>query len=298
MNPLPGFHLRVHQNILLHNLRIVVVLGVGDKGLLPSEGRDAARPTLWALRSCQGSFGRKRAAVSPSDRLREGRVLGFPFSLIANDVCLMLALQLACAQNSPEDFLEAHNAGRAQVGVPPLAWKESLVAYAQDYAKQRSEDCAMKHSDGPYGENLAKGSWDVTAKEAVQMWLDEKKFYDEGSNSCIGEEMCGHYTQVVWRGSAHVGCARTKCSNGWTFVTCNYDPPALLSRKLVIKFFLMEEVYSTSFKVNTLLEPGKTRDPLGEEKVTGSRSLDAMAFNSYELSWKLDRHELVTMFSL
>ncbi|KAL0387127.1 UNVERIFIED_CONTAM: Pathogenesis-related protein 1A [Sesamum radiatum] len=140
-------------------------------------------------------------------------------------VCLMVVLQLACAQNSPDDFLKAHNAGRAQVGVPPLAWKESLVAYAQDYAKQRSGDCAMKHSEGPYGENLAKGSWDVNAKEAVQMWLDEKKFYDEGSNSCTGGEMCGHYTQVVWKDSTHVGCARTKCSNGWTFVTCNYDPP-------------------------------------------------------------------------
>ncbi|KAL0387124.1 UNVERIFIED_CONTAM: Basic form of pathogenesis-related protein 1 [Sesamum radiatum] len=195
-----------------------VVLGVGDKGLLPSEGRDAARPTLWALRKLSWEFWAQasyRATIKQTERRESFEIFIF------SDFPMMLA----CAQNSPEDFLKAHNAGRAQVGVPPLAWKESLVAYAQDYAKQRSGDCAMKHSDGPYGENLAKGSWDVIAEEAVQMWLDEKKFYDEGSNSCIGEEMCGHYTQVVWRGSAHVGCAGTKCSNGWTFVTCNYDPP-------------------------------------------------------------------------
>ncbi|KAL2231481.1 basic form of pathogenesis-related protein 1-like [Sesamum indicum] len=140
-------------------------------------------------------------------------------------VCLMVALQLACAQNSPDDYLKAHNAGRAQVGVPPLAWSETLVAYAEDYAKKRAGDCAMKHSDGPYGENLAKGSWDVNAKEAVQMWLDEKKFYDEATNTCIGGEPCLHYTQVVWRGSTHVGCAKVKCANGWAFVSCNYDPP-------------------------------------------------------------------------
>ncbi|KAL0412643.1 UNVERIFIED_CONTAM: Basic form of pathogenesis-related protein 1 [Sesamum radiatum] len=103
--------------------------------------------------------------------------MGIP-KLSILSVCLMVALQLACAQNSPDDFLKAHNAGRAQVGVPPLAWNEKLVAFAQDYAKKRSGDCAMKHSDGPYGENLAAGSWDVNAKEAVQMWLDEKKFYD------------------------------------------------------------------------------------------------------------------------
>ncbi|KAL0454365.1 UNVERIFIED_CONTAM: Basic form of pathogenesis-related protein 1 [Sesamum latifolium] len=141
-------------------------------------------------------------------------------------VCLMVAgLQLACAQNAPDDYLKAHSAGRAQVGLPPLAWNEKLVAYAQDYIKKRVGDCAMKHSDGPYGENLAKGSWDVNATEAVQMWLDEKKFYNVGSNTCVEGEMCGHYTQVVWRDTTHVGCARTKCSNGWTFVSCNYDPP-------------------------------------------------------------------------
>ncbi|KAK4405151.1 Pathogenesis-related protein PR-1 type [Sesamum angolense] len=72
-------------------------------------------------------------------------------------VCLMVGLQLACAQNSPNDFLKAHNVGRAQVGVPPLAWSETLVAYARDYAKQRSGDCAMKHSDGPYGETWQQG---------------------------------------------------------------------------------------------------------------------------------------------
>ncbi|KAK4424316.1 Basic form of pathogenesis-related protein 1 [Sesamum alatum] len=140
-------------------------------------------------------------------------------------VCLMVALQLACAQNSPDDFVKAHNAGRAQVGVPPLVWDETLVAYAKEYAKVRSKDCEMKHSTGPYGENLAAGSWDMNAKQAVQIWLDEKKFYDVGSNSCIGNEMCGHYTQAVWRDSTKVGCARAKCPNGWTFVTCNYDPP-------------------------------------------------------------------------
>ncbi|KAK2987450.1 hypothetical protein RJ640_018587 [Escallonia rubra] len=77
----------------------------------------------------------------------------------------------------------------------------------------------------PYGENLAKGSGDFTGKAAVDLWVGEKQYYDYNSNSCASGKVCGHYTQVVWRKSARVGCARVRCNNGWWFITCNYDPP-------------------------------------------------------------------------
>ncbi|GER36387.1 pathogenesis-related protein 1 [Striga asiatica] len=130
----------------------------------------------------------------------------------------------AHAQNSPKDFVDAHNAARAEVGVQPLVWDSKVEAFAENYANERSQDCAMQHSSGPYGENLAAGSWDLSAKEAVDMWVSEKNAYDLESNSCVGGE-CLHYTQVVWNSSTRVGCGRALCKNGWTFVTCNYDPP-------------------------------------------------------------------------
>ncbi|KAK2998900.1 hypothetical protein RJ639_023346, partial [Escallonia herrerae] len=38
-------------------------------------------------------------------------------------------------------------------------------------------------------------------------------------------QMCGHYTQVVWRNSVRLGCARVQSNSGWWFIACNYDPP-------------------------------------------------------------------------
>ena len=127
------------------------------------------------------------------------------------------------AQNSQQDYLDVHNAARADVGVEPMTWDDNVAAYARDYASQRSGDCNMVHSNGPYGENLAMGSGDFTATDAANLWVGEKSNYDYNSNSCVGGE-CGHYTQVVWRNSVSLGCARVQCNNGWWFVSCNYSP--------------------------------------------------------------------------
>ncbi|GAB4853595.1 Cuticle-degrading protease [Ancistrocladus abbreviatus] len=124
-------------------------------------------------------------------------------------------------------FLAPHNAARAVVGLPPLAWDAHLAGYAQSYANQRRYDCALVHSSGPYGENIFWGSgssW--TPQQAVAAWVDEAQYYDYSSNSCIDGEDCGHYTQIVWRTSKRLGCARVVCYDGaGVFITCNYDPP-------------------------------------------------------------------------
>ncbi|KAL2537290.1 CAP superfamily protein [Forsythia ovata] len=136
--------------------------------------------------------------------------------------CLQKLLDLP--QNSPQDFLSTHNEARAQVGVPPLVWNDTVAAYALNYANERRADCELAHSEGPYGENLAEGWGKLAAGDAVSLWVGERSCYEYDSNSCVDGE-CLHYTQVVWRDSVHLGCARVQCSNGWLFVICNYDPP-------------------------------------------------------------------------
>lgn len=147
-------------------------------------------------------------------------------SLAIISLTFLLAIsETSLAQSSHQDFVDTHNAARAQVGVAPLAWNDTVAAYAQRYANKRAASgCAMEHSMGPYGENLAEGYGELSGEDAVKMWVSERANYDHRSNACVGGE-CLHYTQVVWRSSIHLGCARVKCSNGWWFVTCNYDPP-------------------------------------------------------------------------
>ncbi|XP_057536825.1 pathogenesis-related protein PR-1-like [Amaranthus tricolor] len=124
-------------------------------------------------------------------------------------------------------YLNGQNAARAAVRVPPLSWDNRLAAYAQWWANQRRYDCALRHSSGPYGENIFWGSGDNWSPAfAVQYWVAEGKYYNYYSNSCSYGQDCGHYTQIVWRNSRRVGCAKVVCYNGrGVFITCNYDPP-------------------------------------------------------------------------
>ncbi|XP_051145383.1 pathogenesis-related protein 1B-like [Andrographis paniculata] len=132
------------------------------------------------------------------------------------------------AQNSRQDFLDGHNAARSEVGVGPMTWDDTVAAFAENYVGGRLGDCQLVHSQQQYGENLAAGGgegFDFTGKDAVGLWVDEKKNYDHVSNTCAEGQVCGHYTQVVWRDSVRLGCARAQCANGQWFVSCNYDPP-------------------------------------------------------------------------
>ncbi|XP_022972506.1 pathogenesis-related protein PR-1 type-like [Cucurbita maxima] len=151
----------------------------------------------------------------------------FKLSLSLFYVVLSFAMfHSSLAQDSPQDFVNAHNAARAQVGVGPIRWDERVASFARQYANQRINDCRLVHSGGPYGENIAWGSPDLSGTNAVRMWVDEKQFYNPSTNTCAAGKVCGHYTQVVWRNSVRIGCAKVRCTNNrGTFITCNYDPP-------------------------------------------------------------------------
>ncbi|KAL9274122.1 Pathogenesis-related leaf protein 4-like protein [Drosera capensis] len=149
-------------------------------------------------------------------------------SLLSVVVVLVALASSSFAQNSPNDYVSAHNDARSQVGVGPISWNDTLVDYAQNYANIRANDCALEHSGGPYGENIAEGGgygYDFSGLDAVNMWVAEKQYYDYDSNSCAPGQMCGHYTQVVWADSTQLGCGRSQCYNGDYFIVCSYYPP-------------------------------------------------------------------------
>jgi len=138
---------------------------------------------------------------------------------------------------------EAHNKVRQKHDVPPLTWSKELATYAQEWADHLSakNNCTMKHRpiSGKfariYGMNIFWASarqWSngavevqsISAADVVYAWADEEKDYDYASNTCKAGEMCGHYTQIVWKNSTKVGCGMTVCPDSGQMWVCSYNP--------------------------------------------------------------------------
>ena len=126
---------------------------------------------------------------------------------------------------------EAHNVVRRGVKVPDLAWSSA----AADTAQKHANKCVFQHSGNrAYGENLfaSFGSNDTPAA-VVQDWASEAADYNYTTNTCASGKVCGHYTQVVWAKTTHVGCAMTTCTSNspfsqsgpWSLWVCDYEPP-------------------------------------------------------------------------
>ncbi|KAH7673602.1 Cysteine-rich secretory protein-related protein [Dioscorea alata] len=147
------------------------------------------------------------------------------FAFILASIMAIAMTNKTLAQNSQKDYLDGHNSARKAVRLGPVTWDDNVAAYAQNYANRRIGDCRLIHSHGPYGENIFWGSWTgYTVRDAVNSWASEKKYYNYTSNTCQPGRVCGHYTQIVWRDSNKIGCARVNCNNGGVFIICNYKP--------------------------------------------------------------------------
>ncbi|KAG0576475.1 hypothetical protein KC19_5G082900 [Ceratodon purpureus] len=149
-------------------------------------------------------------------------------AMIVSFTVLVESSLVTNAQTGISEYLDPHNAARGVVGAPALSWSAYLADYARAYAETQVSRCVpLTHSHGEFGENLFWGSagkaW--TPLDAVTAWTDEVADYDYGRNACKPGKMCGHYTQVVWKSTTHVGCALVQCNDGADYVICSYDPP-------------------------------------------------------------------------
>jgi pathogenesis-related protein 1 len=131
-----------------------------------------------------------------------------------------------------QQLINLHNKVRADVGVGPLNWSKELAIYAQEWADHlASAGCEMKHRPHSgkwkqeHGENLFTGtSGYYGVDDAIAAWVSEKKYYKGGALNSSNWYDAGHYTQVVWKDTQRVGCAKAEC-DGRIIVVCNYDPP-------------------------------------------------------------------------
>ncbi|OKH37243.1 hypothetical protein NIES2101_36605 [Calothrix sp. HK-06] len=129
------------------------------------------------------------------------------------------------------EILNAHNRYRAEVGVPPLTWSDTLASHAQDWANHLAANRSFEHSQGTgEGENLWKGtSGSFSYTQMVERWGNEKQYFVMGPSpnfSTTGNfGDVGHYTQMVWRNTTEVGCAIAEGADGQTTLVCRYISP-------------------------------------------------------------------------
>lgn len=144
----------------------------------------------------------------------------------------------AAYQNEPSELqgiTQLHNDVRAAVGVAPLVWDPQLAAIAATWVAKCVDDepptGLVDHNENRsqgyptyVGENVYGSAGAATARGAVTSWASEQADYDYTTNTC--RDVCGHYTQIVWRSTTKIGCAKTTC-NGFRYpvtIVCDYGP--------------------------------------------------------------------------
>jgi pathogenesis-related protein 1 len=137
---------------------------------------------------------------------------------------VLAAPRPALDQREQRELLAAHNAVRARVGVPALAWSNRLAAHAQEWANTLLAHKKFAHRPkSAYGENLFEISGGAaTGTAVVNAWAAEAGDYDYTRNKC--RKVCGHYTQIVWSDTREVGCGAAR-GGGREVWVCDYDPP-------------------------------------------------------------------------
>jgi hypothetical protein len=132
----------------------------------------------------------------------------------------------------PARILAAHNAARAQAGVPPLTWDASLGDAAANYAVYLALTNSFQHSDRKarpgIGENLWMGTRGAYSYEAmIGGWASERRDFVPGIFPAVSRsgnwEGVGHYTQMVWPTTTRVGCAIASNARN-DFLVCRYSP--------------------------------------------------------------------------
>jgi hypothetical protein len=151
---------------------------------------------------------------------------------------LLAAAPAAAYQSAPlagtsARLLALHNAERGRLGVAPLQWDATLAASAASYGLALEQLGRLEHSPRVSRPGQRENLWMGTRgafglEQMVGSWLAEKRYFRPGlfpNVSATGNWLdVSHYTQMVWRGTTHVGCAIHRSAR-WDFLICRYSPP-------------------------------------------------------------------------
>lgn len=129
-------------------------------------------------------------------------------------------------------MMKAHNDARRAYGVAPLAWDAALAADAQTYVRAMARTRVFRHDPDPsrraQGENIWMGTrTGFSFATMIGHMIDERRDFRPGRFPNVSRtgrwSDVGHYTQVVWPTTTHVGCA-TASSRTDDYLVCRYSP--------------------------------------------------------------------------
>ncbi len=158
------------------------------------------------------------------------------FSIFLCLIFINAPLNRSAAQDGMAgQILAAHNKYRSELGIQPLAWSEELARHAQAWADHLASlgGRSLAHSTARErpgeGENLWMGTSGYFSYTAmVDNWGEEKRYYREGAFPDVSTTgswfQVGHYTQIIWRDTREVGCAKST-AGGNDILVCRYSPP-------------------------------------------------------------------------
>jgi hypothetical protein len=106
------------------------------------------------------------------------------------------------------------------------AWAEHLAQTLRGVEQLKPEHHAKGISEG---ENIAqrsdsRGPSAIPTAALVQGWISEKNGYHVAPFLWSRDMAHGHYTQMVWRSTAAVGCGTANAGNS-VYLVCRYSPP-------------------------------------------------------------------------
>ncbi|XP_059257534.1 cysteine-rich secretory protein 2-like [Mustela nigripes] len=134
-----------------------------------------------------------------------------------------------------KDIVNKHNELRKSVSPPAsnmlkMEWNREAAANAQKWANK----CTLEHSvpedrktSTKCGENLYMSSYPAPWSDAIQSWYDERHNFVYGVGPKSSNAVVGHYTQLVWYSTYHVGCGIAYCPNQENlkyYYVCQYCP--------------------------------------------------------------------------
>ncbi|XP_078599990.1 ectin-like [Branchiostoma floridae x Branchiostoma japonicum] len=131
-----------------------------------------------------------------------------------------------------EECLKIHNQIRIHHHAEELSWCTKCAEFAQEVVdKLQDSNEPMEHASREertwlvngelvvHGESLQYESEPLDCKGALHSWYSESELYDPHNPVTSMLEDAAHFTQMVWKDTKSVGCAKSR-----NYVACIYEP--------------------------------------------------------------------------